>query len=100
RFADGSDHGDARGTAPLLTHALPSVAAPAFDKGAAGENSPANLVEFVLMEPDFGAAVDLVAVIEHEALFVGVEEPVEGGDFPFVPRQALVQIIDEFGGIA
>ena len=65
-FADRADHALAGGTAPFLGHALGGVAAPAFDEGVAGEDASLDAAEFVLVEPAFGAAVDFVAVVEHE----------------------------------
>ena len=74
RLADRADHFLAGGATPFFGHALAGVATPAFDEGVASKNASFNSCEFAFVQPTFRAAVDFIAVIEHEACTVRVAE--------------------------
>ena len=96
--SDGADHPLAGGLAPQGAHALSGVAAPALDESPRGKSGTIDQVEFRLVEPCLGGAVDLVAVVEHEAGSVGVSEVLEVCDFPgiaWVLPGASVDVVDE-----
>ena len=57
---------------------------------------PLIFFSFVFVQPRFAGALDVAAVIEHEALRVGVAEIFEVGDLQAVARLAVVQVIDDF----
>lgn len=93
--SDGADHALSGGLAPKGTHAFTGVAAPALDEGTGSEVGAIDLSEFGFVKPSLGAAVNLVAVIEHEAGAVGVAEVFEIGDLDAVARLSRIEVVDE-----
>src|SRR5262249_29959307 len=67
RFTEGADHSHARSSVPFFRHFFTGMTAPAFGIGVTSENMAINLSRIVFMQPGFTSAVDIVAVIEHEA---------------------------------
>lgn len=98
-LAHGSDHSFAGGGLPFCAHALAGVAAPAFDERTCGENSSADFLQIVFMEPNLGGAVDFVAVVEEETSPVGVTVEIKAGNFDLIARLTVVQIIDQLIGL-
>ncbi len=64
-------------------------------KAPRAKTCPLICFSFVFVQPRFAGALDVAAVIEHEALRVGVSEIFEVGDFQAVARLAVVQVIDD-----
>ena len=71
------------------------MASPALDKGTGSEVGAVDLTEFRLVQPDLRAAVDLIAVIKHEAAFIGVAEVLEVRDFDLITRLSHIKIINQ-----
>ena len=94
-LTDGSDHADSSGPLPFFGHAFPGVATPALDLGFSAKDATADLLQVILVQPDFGGTVDFAAVVEHETGLIGVEKPVEGSDFDEVARLSSIKIINQ-----
>jgi len=71
---------DAHGLFPCGAHAFPRVATPAFALGIARENAGFDAWKITLMEPSRGRGHDVIAVIKHEGVSIGVPKKVEGFD--------------------
>ena len=67
RLADGANHVGPRRDIPLPRHTFAGVAAPAFDVSATRERTAIDLFQIVFVQPGFARAIDVIAVIEHEA---------------------------------
>ena len=83
-------------SAPEPAHALSRVTSPAFNESMGREVIAVDLLEFGFMEPDLGPAVDFVAVVEHEATFIGVPEVFEVRNLYLITGFASVEIVNEF----
>ncbi len=93
--SDGADHALTSGPAPKGTHAFAGVASPTLDKRTGGKVESVDLSQFRLVKPDLGTAVDLVAVIKHEAALVRVTEVFEIRDLHACTWLSSVQIVDQ-----
>src|SRR5437660_10088509 len=66
-LSDGADHAHARGRMPFLRHLFASVATPAFNEGIPRKNAAFDLRQLAVVQPGFAGAIDVAAVVEHEA---------------------------------
>jgi len=79
-FATGTDEAGTERFVPDGAHAFSGVAAVALADGVFGEDAAADLGEVLLVDPSLAGGHDCAAVVEHEAVAVGVAEEVEGAD--------------------
>ena len=79
-FAFGSDKRDANLTAPNGAHTLAGVAAVTLAKSVFVESPSADFSQVFFVNPSLADSHHIGAVIEHEAVTVGVAEEVEGDD--------------------
>ena len=98
--SDGPDHVLAGGLPPKGTHALARMATPALDEGMGSEDGAVDLLKLGFVQAGLGAAVDFIAVVEHEAGAVGVAEVFEVGNLDGVTGLSGVQVVDQLlGGV-
>ncbi len=93
--ANGAYHALTGGFAPESTHAFTGVTAPTLDKGMGGKISAIDLSELSFVKPCLGAAVNLIAVVEHEAGTVGVTEVFQIGNLDAIAWLPCIQVIDQ-----
>ena len=106
-FAFGSDKRDADFTAPNGAHAFAGVAAVALAESVFVERPSADFSQVFFVNPSLADSHHIGAVIEHEAVTVGVAEEVEGDDVTAAidGRDGLIAGIDpdqfgvSFGGL-
>lgn len=79
-FSFGSDEGGAEGAFPDGGHAFAGVAAPALAEGVFVKGAAVDFAKVFFVNPSLADGHDVAAVVEHEAVSVGVAEEVEGGD--------------------
>lgn len=79
-FAFGSDKRDANITAPNGTHTFAGVAAVALAESVFVESPSADFSQVFFVNPSLADSHHIGAVIEHEAVTVGVAEEVKGDD--------------------
>jgi len=77
-FATSADEGVADFLAPDGAHAFTGVAAVALAEGGASEDGAADATEVVFVNPGLADGHDVTAVVEHEAVAIGVAKEVEG----------------------
>src|SRR3954464_7618170 len=95
-LANYAPHRDAGRGHKFLRHAFAGVAAPALGEGAPGENAAVDFAKLIFVQPRFACALDVAAVVEHEALRVGMAEVFEVCHLQAVPRLPGIEIIDDF----
>lgn len=79
-FAFGSDQWDANSTTPNGAHTFAGVAAVALAESVFVESTSADFSQVFFVNPSLADSHHIGAVIEHEAVTVGVAEEVEGDD--------------------
>src|SRR4029077_16206112 len=67
RLAERADHAGPGRRVPPGAHLLAGMTAPALNISVTGENKGFDLAKVLFVQPRFAGAVDVVAVIEHEA---------------------------------
>src|SRR5215831_3862030 len=95
-LADGADHMGAGRCEPFLRHALTGVAAPTLATSAPREGMATDLFQIVFMQPRLTSAINIVAVIEHEAGAIRVTEILKTGNLYLISWLPVVEIIDDF----
>ena len=95
-LADSSPELGASGFAPVCAHAFTGVAAPTLRLSFFGKGSLLEAFEVPEVEELLGAAENFAAVIEHEAVFIGVEVEVHGPNFESAPVLTAVDVVEQF----
>lgn len=100
-FAFGSDEWDANFTAPNGAHTFAGVTAVALAKSVFVKSPFADFSQVFFVNPSLADSHHIGAVIEHEAVTVGVAEEVEGDDVAAAidGGDGLIAVInpDQFG---
>lgn len=79
-FALGTDEGGADGAFPEGAHAFTGIATVRLARGVLGKGGGVDFAEVIFMNPGVARSEDVVAVVEEEAVFVGVAKEVKADD--------------------